>query len=49
MHFSQVLPYPDPLTLTMIMMWVFVSFFGAAIIARIMGKQAGKAFTGDAI
>jgi BASS family bile acid:Na+ symporter len=37
------LPDPDPLTATMIMMWIFVSFFGYAIVSRIMGKYAGKA------
>jgi BASS family bile acid:Na+ symporter len=42
------LPNPDPLTLTMIILWIFVSFFGCGIISRIMGKQAGKAVAGNA-
>ncbi len=41
------LPNPDPLILTMIILWIFVSFFGFAIISRIMGKQAGKAVEGE--
>ncbi len=43
------LPNPDPRILTMIILWIFVSFFGTAIISRIMGKQAGKAVAGNAI
>jgi BASS family bile acid:Na+ symporter len=43
------LPNPDPLTLTMIILWIFVSFFGYAIVSRIMGKQAEKAVAGNAI
>jgi BASS family bile acid:Na+ symporter len=43
------LPNPDPLILTMIILWIFVSFFGFGIIARIMGKQAGKTVAGNTI
>jgi BASS family bile acid:Na+ symporter len=43
------LPNPDPLILTMIILWIFVSFFGFGIYTKIFGKLAGKTVEGSTI